>query len=379
MRARRRGDIGSLDSLLDTMTNVVGILVILLVVTQLGVRDAVSRISQSEAVSPEALAEAESQLDALNQQRVSLRKQVAMIGSDETSVGWLELTREVAAARRHAEALRKESIESEARIKQMLAEARERAAQSKARIDQLEKEAVDLEQQLGKAEQRLAQLRAQLAITPQLGALPSKVVTIPNPRAAPEGAAAVEYLCLADRLVPVDLEELRDRAQKRAKYIVGRYRLDRDKAKGIDGELLTKHFNKEKIRTDDFELEMTISGNRYPVLLLHPRKDAGETVEALRGKTSRFERLAARADSQKHYLRFLVWPDSFETYLVAREIATKRNLLAGWAPKSPPDVHRVSLGGPLRVGPPPPPKPKPTEPAPNPTPKPKPKPVDEID
>ena len=44
MRPRRKKALGSLDSLLDTMTNVVGILVILLAVTQLGVGDAVKRI-----------------------------------------------------------------------------------------------------------------------------------------------------------------------------------------------------------------------------------------------------------------------------------------------------------------------------------------------
>ena len=37
-----------LDSLLDTMTNVVGILVMVLIATQLGVKDAVDRIAQSE-------------------------------------------------------------------------------------------------------------------------------------------------------------------------------------------------------------------------------------------------------------------------------------------------------------------------------------------
>ena len=45
-RRRRTEDGPSLDSLLDTLTNVVGILVILLVVTQLGVEEAVDRISQ---------------------------------------------------------------------------------------------------------------------------------------------------------------------------------------------------------------------------------------------------------------------------------------------------------------------------------------------
>ena len=47
MRPRRKKQTGSLDSLLDTMTNVVGILVILLVVTQLGMDDAVRRIGEA--------------------------------------------------------------------------------------------------------------------------------------------------------------------------------------------------------------------------------------------------------------------------------------------------------------------------------------------
>ena len=43
----------SLDSLLDTMTNVVAILVILLIVTQLGVSDAVKRIAAANPVNLE--------------------------------------------------------------------------------------------------------------------------------------------------------------------------------------------------------------------------------------------------------------------------------------------------------------------------------------
>ena len=46
MKRRPQASFGSLDSLLDTMTNVVGILVIILVVTILGVQEAVSRISK---------------------------------------------------------------------------------------------------------------------------------------------------------------------------------------------------------------------------------------------------------------------------------------------------------------------------------------------
>ena len=43
-RARRTGESQNLDSLLDTMANVVGILVVLMAVTQLTVNDAMKRI-----------------------------------------------------------------------------------------------------------------------------------------------------------------------------------------------------------------------------------------------------------------------------------------------------------------------------------------------
>ena len=44
MRRKKKDDIGSLDSLLDTITTVVGILIILLIVVQLGAGSAVKRI-----------------------------------------------------------------------------------------------------------------------------------------------------------------------------------------------------------------------------------------------------------------------------------------------------------------------------------------------
>ena len=42
---------GGLDSLLDTMTNVVGILVLVLIVTQLGVSEAITEITSNSTVT----------------------------------------------------------------------------------------------------------------------------------------------------------------------------------------------------------------------------------------------------------------------------------------------------------------------------------------
>ena len=60
-RSARRGEAESLDSLLDTMANVVGILVMLVAVSQLSLGDAVERIrehaGESAAATPADLAE----------------------------------------------------------------------------------------------------------------------------------------------------------------------------------------------------------------------------------------------------------------------------------------------------------------------------------
>ena len=56
-------DDGGLDSLLDTMTNVVGILVLVLIVTQMSVAEVVTRITAENQIDEEAVAELDQQLE----------------------------------------------------------------------------------------------------------------------------------------------------------------------------------------------------------------------------------------------------------------------------------------------------------------------------
>ena len=56
-------DDGGLDSLLDTMTNVVGILVLVLIVTQMSVAEVVTRITTENKVDEESVAELNQQLE----------------------------------------------------------------------------------------------------------------------------------------------------------------------------------------------------------------------------------------------------------------------------------------------------------------------------
>lgn len=63
-------DDGGLDSLLDTMTNVVGILVLVLIVTQMSVAEVVTRITTENQIDEKAVEELNQELDV---ERTELR------------------------------------------------------------------------------------------------------------------------------------------------------------------------------------------------------------------------------------------------------------------------------------------------------------------
>jgi hypothetical protein len=66
-----------------------------------------------------------------------------------------------------------------------------------------------------------------------------------------------------------------------------------------------------------------------PHLVYTPRDGKGETVEDITAGRS-FYRLEVRKMEPGEYARFLVWPDSFDVYLAARDIADEFDVAAGW-------------------------------------------------
>jgi len=64
-QVKRDDDDGGLDSLLDTMTNVVGILVLVLIMTQLGVSEAIDEITSNSQVTQEDVEAAHQEIESL--------------------------------------------------------------------------------------------------------------------------------------------------------------------------------------------------------------------------------------------------------------------------------------------------------------------------
>ena len=362
----------NLDSLLDTMTNVVGILLIVLVVTQLGVGEAVKRIG--EAIDPAAMEQAQQSLEELQAQQ----QQLALLDSKDPTERSAHIAAELEKVREKTEQLETELAATQQRIEQQ----RDTAKKMEVEREELLRREAELRKQIEEALTQKASLQARLEDMPEQEPrdLQAKVVHLPNPRPAPKGMKPVTLLCREGKLYPLNIDGLRAAAQQHAQEVVQRLRLDRDPEKGIDPEKFVTAFNARKPMDEYFRVTVTAKG-RQPWLVFERRERRGHPVGILARRTSPYQKGLQTLDPSKVFARFLVWPDSFETYLEARRVATDYGCLAGWSPQTTPAEYQAPLGGNLpwvRL-PEPKPAPKPSPAKPQPAPPPRPVPVDTID
>ncbi len=340
-RQKRGEDAGSFDSLLDTMTNVVGILVILLVVTQIGMRGAIRRIQYQlpDVTVP--------QLDAMRKAVGALRGELRDLESRATattseSVSPLAL----AQARREVEALTRKLMTRKTDIKDFTA--------IRKAIDELRKKVSGREKAIAALQKEIARLKALLERTPLRKAPPAKVIRLPSPRPAPAGAQCVWFTCKGGRIAYADTAGFRRAAKERIVSLrqtlqynegrkltgggLGKWQGNRGKKEGLkpeqvvyDPAKVVDYFDKRDVGTRDYRFYVKIEKNLgRENLYVAPRPSGGETATQIRYRSSKFVRALRSIDPKKQYVRFLVWPDGFETYILARELVDRLGVPAGW-------------------------------------------------
>jgi hypothetical protein len=357
-RRRNAGEAASLDSLLDTLTNVVGILVILLALARL---DVSTRVREIQGLDSEATPEAVAALVVASERSAQWRKELEQKARDLDPA-----------------TLEKRLEEMDAEVERLLADAaKPREAvpdpdELRRRIEEIRKLVEEKEMQLDAAEADVAERRARLERIRPAKEPPARVVRLPNPRAPPGELKPVLFVCKGQRVALIDTESatqyavdiLRKQAQTRPN------RCDCEKAAAL--------FEKEKYGNDEFRLRIQPI-DKTPYLVIEHIPGKGTTARQAGRSTSAYARSLAQINPATHYARFLVWPDSYEVYLAAREECDKRNIPAGWQPFSAEAEWRISLASHFRcddwVEPPPQP-PQPPAPAPRPA---RPAPVDTID
>ncbi len=353
-------DDGGLDSLLDTMTNVVGILVLVLIVTQMSVADVVTRITAENQIDEE-------QIDKLSQQL-----QIKLSEQDELEKILVDPL-DIDAERQRAELQKqKELLE---RRKKLIADAKQEkneyamkieqdrvmAEENKRQIADTDKQRKELQTFITTSLERKAELEALLDKTPKTAAVADIEVSIPNPRPAPPGAKQFMLLCTENRLYPVNIEMFRSLAEEKAKAIIARFNLNRDPLKGIDPAKFKQYYERLKEQDDFFDVEYFVQDDRWPRIRLIPREGRGASDKELLNPRSRIRtKWLSNLDISKYYARFYVLPDSYGIYVTARRLFSESGMLAGWDPQSADYVLTSYVPGGIELGPPrekPPPAP----------------------
>lgn len=368
-------DGGGLDSLLDTMTNVVGILVMMLIATQLGVKEAVDRISDATLTDPKVVAAAQEKLEMTKAERDAIEQKL----NDLKPVDEISITVQLADLRRQLDTAQATLNAEEQRANQFalkIEDDKKKAEAAKKQIADmkvLKAKRDEMSEQITAALEDEARLKALLDTTVRQKAPPPKIVTMPDPRPAPEGAQGVVFLCAFNKVYPIADDSWRDTVKKRGERIVEFKRLYGGPDVGVDKEKFLAEMEKTSrtLRDDFFQLEVYASGI-YPRIRFIPREESGATIKEVLTPRSRFQRMIASVDRSKYYARFMVMPDSFEAYLAARAVADRAGLLSGWEPQPDTWQFTTHIGGKVLFGP----KPKPN---PNAKPKPPSKPANVID
>ena len=314
MKKRKKDAVGSLDSLLDTMTTVVGILIILLIVVQLGADSAVKRIVDEknyDELMEMAMRQFEDQRNGLLEEKKKLELGMAAKNKQDQ-----QFVREIAK-------LEKKLSDLKSSVPKSLGD---------PTVLQTEKKKVDDEKK--KIEVKLRKIKGLLAKAPKPSSKSlSKDVHLPDPKPAPPKATPFRFLCREGKIYPLDDSNLRKSADK----AIVQSGIKPNKDREYDGKKLAAHFGQKKPGNAFFSLKAIPGGDKLIRFTMERRPNMGEDELALSKSGSAYMKTLASLKPTDRYLLFEVFPDSFSTYLAAREISSKRKFPAGWKP-----AHRSS-------------------------------------
>lgn len=332
-------------ALMDTMTNVVGVLAIVLVMMGISLARAASRVlSALPPATEEQIRAAQAELDRMRAAQSPFQEKLKSLAKPELTPAQLaNLDTELAQVERgmkdkgiqlvDLDALSRELSNREAELKQ-----------KKAAADQLMAER--------------DRVKALLDTTPVSKAPPAKVVRLPASRPIPEGAKIEHIIVTKDGPHWIDVEGAKAVFLNEFKLPLLRQAVRGEVKRGkqsvviYDHEEVTRYFEKRKLSFREFQIAVTYaSWTSSPVLRLLPRSPA--SVAGVQAILQRFRM------TPNTVVMFRVTSDGFENYLAAREFCDKINVPAGWEYAGGPEftihVPEIETNRPKPPAPAPPP------------------------
>ena len=368
-RNKENGPFNNLDSFLDTLFNVAGILIIFLIMIQL------SASGMMETMDDE-LKNKQIVLDSINSSRVKLAKASArnsqVAGDISTITGKAASMEDKVESLKHAIAASEVELENLAgNLKKSLlrlgieagehwesdllnranqageyAELFERLenkgkelkeAQRALRVDEAKKY-VEAHKELESKRKELAKALKALKETRLLHSNKYEI-RVPILRDPPIGSTAIWLYCRYGKIAPASYSK--SLAQKFFKEVRAVMPVEADGdladpnfnppifATRTQAKLIKEHFGLAPISNDYLRLSFDQEG--YVAFRVNPR-GKGDDEKSILKQNSRFKDYLNKYNPDSHHLKFLVWEDSFPVYLEARAIADGLGYKCGWQP-----------------------------------------------
>jgi hypothetical protein len=292
------------DSFLDVVTNMVGILIVLVMVVGVRIKHAPATSSAAAApsVPSDEIQRLESEAEALEQNVLSIENQIAHVGA--TTQARYEERGTLA----------------------MLAEERERElALARQSLDQRKQKAFDLGRAKSATEAELASIENRLREATDAEKRKKRSVQIknyPTPLSQTVLGEEAHFQLLGGRLTWVPLKDLQDMCIRDIRARVQRLRdvsEISDTVGPIDGFRATYTIQREELSPE----EQMLVGNHGSVAinidLVPARDDLGETFEEALGPRSQFRARLANLSQRRTTVTLWTYPDSFSVYASIKE------------------------------------------------------------
>jgi len=315
VKRKRRDDSQNLDSLLDTMANVVGILVVLVAVTQLSVGDAVDRIraeAEAHQVSRETLEKADLEQEEVAAALADAAERWLAVESGALENAWL--------------LERTDSLLEELEALAGPDEFRGRDAQGlRTSVGRTQTAIARLEKKIKESEGRTARLdRLVKGLPPETR---PKIARLPDPRPPPDGSRAIAFFCRYGRIVAVDIDAMQGALREGIREALGEDRMPQPD----DWPWLINLFDKQFTGSEG--VSWRVRAGEQGTLFADVRwdeKEQGEGRLELELAESAYRRVLSGHSPRNRYARYYVWSDSFEIYLEARYLAEAEGFPVSW-------------------------------------------------
>lgn len=339
MAKRREGHDEELPfvALMDTMTNVVGVLIIVLVMVGISLARSVNKVL--------------SELPSVTQEQFDqMKKKVQEITPKEDPKKIEEeLAKTQERLKKSTETLKTMDVTSDKQSNKLtdLDELTKQLNEKKRDRDAKKEEVNKLLAELDK-------LKAQLDTTPVYTPPPATVVKLPNPREMPQNAVVQRFLVAGGHILYLNDEEFmklvvqeieKDKkdlihSEEPVKDQFGNPVMVRNKAGRMvpktktiyDQQKLGEHFAKMWPSAQGMKVELvpTPTASRIP-LRFTPLPGAGETAEQIKNPASIYQRAIRKFKTDpNNVVWFYVYKDSIELYLAARDFADQVGVPVGW-------------------------------------------------